>query len=559
MKAHLKRIRVLASRGRFLLLALVLTATYVSINISTPRSAHAAVGSITEYAAPTSGVNPEYLTLGPDNNIWYTGNGKVGKVTTAGSVTQYTTSNSSHWGITTGPDGNLWYSEWNSSSATGYIVRKTTSGSTVGQFSTSSQTVSDMTLGSDGNVWFIESGSGAPAIGSASASGINGYYSISPSYTCSTTVPELGGLTIGPDGNIWFTVYCTGSTHNAIGKITSSGTITIYPILGVSLQPTGITTGPDGNLWFTEINANKIGKMTPTGVVTQYSITTANSFPASITTGSDGALWFTERESGKIGKITTSGTVTEYSVSDAPANNHCLHQITTGPDGAVWFANSCGNKIGRVATQLTNQTISFTSTAPTNEPVSGPTYTPIASATSGLAVAITVDSTSASVCSIDGSGKVSFQAAGTCTIDANQAGNADYNPAAQVQQSFTVSPIDADSSVALSCPSIVHVGDAVSCTITIANSGPAASSDATLTALVPGSLSSLSITGAGATLSGRTITWAASAFASGDSQTITLSGTASTASKAQFSASLLQTSPDPDNSNNIARSVLTIL
>ena len=33
---------------------------------------------------------------------------------------------------------------------------------------------------------------------------------------------------------------------------------------------------------------------------------------------------------------------------------------------------------------------------------------------------------------------VSFQTVGTCVVDANQAGNANYNAAAQVQQTFAV-------------------------------------------------------------------------------------------------------------------------
>ena len=70
--------------------------------------------------------------------------------------------------------------------------------------------------------------------------------------------------------------------------------------------------------------------------------------------------------------------------------------------------------------------------------VGGATYTPTATATSGLAVTITVDASSSTVCSINGGGVVSFTGAGTCTLDANQAGNATYNAAPQVQQSFTV-------------------------------------------------------------------------------------------------------------------------
>ena len=78
-----------------------------------------------------------------------------------------------------------------------------------------------------------------------------------------------------------------------------------------------------------------------------------------------------------------------------------------------------------------------TSTAPASASVGGPTYTPTATASSGLAVAITIDASSSWVCSIT-AGVVSYQAAGTCTVDFNQAGNANYNAAPQVQQTIAV-------------------------------------------------------------------------------------------------------------------------
>ena len=84
-----------------------------------------------------------------------------------------------------------------------------------------------------------------------------------------------------------------------------------------------------------------------------------------------------------------------------------------------------------------NQTISFTSTAPGAATVGGATYTPTATATSGLAVTITVDASSSSGL-LHQRRLVSFQATGTCVLDANQAGNATYNAAPQVQQTFTV-------------------------------------------------------------------------------------------------------------------------
>ena len=87
---------------------------------------------------------------------------------------------------------------------------------------------------------------------------------------------------------------------------------------------------------------------------------------------------------------------------------------------------------------LNAQTIAFTSTAPSNATVGGPAYLVQATGgASGNAVTLAIDASSTSVCSLSGS-TVSFLGAGTCAVDANQAGNADYTAAPEVQQSFTV-------------------------------------------------------------------------------------------------------------------------
>jgi len=48
----------------------------------------------------------------------------------------------------------------------------------------------------------------------------------------------------------------------AIGRITTAGVITEYP---VGSRPFGITNGPDGALWFTKDFDNKIGRITIAG------------------------------------------------------------------------------------------------------------------------------------------------------------------------------------------------------------------------------------------------------------------------------------------------------
>jgi hypothetical protein len=85
-----------------------------------------------------------------------------------------------------------------------------------------------------------------------------------------------------------------------------------------------------------------------------------------------------------------------------------------------------------------SQTITFTSPVPSSATIGGPTYAVAATGgASGQPVTFTIDAASSSVCSILGS-TVSFIGAGTCKIDANQAGDANYNPAPQAQQSFAV-------------------------------------------------------------------------------------------------------------------------
>jgi hypothetical protein len=93
-----------------------------------------------------------------------------------------------------------------------------------------------------------------------------------------------------------------------------------------------------------------------------------------------------------------------------------------------------------------SQAIAFTSTAPAQGIRGGTTYSPTATSGSGLDVTLSLDANSTG-CSFDGA-VVTFTGAGTCVVDANQSGNDQFAPAAQVQQSIDVtspgpySPID---------------------------------------------------------------------------------------------------------------------
>jgi virginiamycin B lyase len=163
-------------------------------------------------------------------------------------------------------------------------------------------------------------------------------------------------LVAGPDGALWFTescpsFYCPNNTHDAIGRITTSGAITEFALPNGS-APYGISAGPDGALWFTELQGNKIGRITLAGIITEFPLPTPNAGPYQITAGSDGALWFTEGPANRIGRITTTGVVTEYPVQGVCCSTDPT-EVIAGPDGALWFTNVNSNWIGRITTQGT--------------------------------------------------------------------------------------------------------------------------------------------------------------------------------------------------------------
>jgi len=84
------------------------------------------------------------------------------------------------------------------------------------------------------------------------------------------------------------------------------------------------------------------------------------------------------------------------------------------------------------------QTITFG--ALTNKTFGDPPVTVAATASSGLPVTFSVTSTSAGVCTSSGTNgaKITIVGGGTCTVQADQAGNTTYAPAPPVKQSFTV-------------------------------------------------------------------------------------------------------------------------
>jgi virginiamycin B lyase len=153
------------------------------------------------------------------------------------------------------------------------------------------------------------------------------------------------GIAKGP-GGIWFTEVSV----NKIARITSTGTVTEFPLLADSSGPNNLVEGPDHAMWFTEEGNDVIGRITSKGKVTEYPVGSAAYGPWDIAAGSDGNLWFTYRDqyaNNAIGKITTAGAVTLYSNGLTPGDV-AVHDMCEGPDGNIWFIEEFGNRVGRI-------------------------------------------------------------------------------------------------------------------------------------------------------------------------------------------------------------------
>ena len=92
------------------------------VNISTGGQTSFNVGSF-------NGTSPFGICNGPDGNLWFfnTASNYLVKMTTSGTVTNYSVSFVGPNGICAGPDGNLWATDF--SGSTGYVWKITTSGS----------------------------------------------------------------------------------------------------------------------------------------------------------------------------------------------------------------------------------------------------------------------------------------------------------------------------------------------------------------------------------------------------------------------------------------------
>jgi uncharacterized protein (TIGR03437 family) len=285
-----------------------------------------------EFATPAFA--PYAIAAGSDGALWFTGSsGTLGRMNTAGVFSQVSVPATGFpLAIVSAPDGALW-------SQIGYneVARVSTSGNVTTYSINDGALVLSMTIGPDGAIWLTDSG-----IGRLTTTGNFTQFS--------TGNYAPYGITTGADGNLWFSAINLTTGGAVIGRMTASGAFSTFALAsGLAVRAGSIATGQDGAVWFAAEAGSgtaqaSIGRITTSGTITMYGIPIATyySFSSpSIAAGSDGALWFTGN--GAIGHISTSGGLSVY-----PFNGHAT-QIIAGSDGGMWFTDPTDQTLWRVA------------------------------------------------------------------------------------------------------------------------------------------------------------------------------------------------------------------
>ena len=323
------------------------------------------------------------------------------------------------------------------------------------------------------------------------------------------------------------------------------------------------------------------------------------------------------------------------------------HAIAASYSGDSNYAGSTGSLAGGQTVNPAAQSISFT--APATGTVGGSATLTATGGASGNPVIFSVDpSSGVGVCTVSGTNgsTVTYTAAGSCVIDANQAGNAGYAAAPQVTQTITVNqapafvldspptaattgqPYDytfqasgtpaptyalasgapswlsvnastgevtgtppsgttsfsyavtaanvagtatagpftvtvtkpspnADISATLTCPASLTVGGTGTCTLTVANAGPATASKVIAAIALPAALSETSCS-PGCARHANIYTWTLASLASGTSAKFTITVKASRTGTATVLAAAASQSPDPHPLNNISIQQISI-
>lgn len=302
--------------------------------------------------------------LGPDGNLWFTdyANNVLLKVTTAGSITRYTTgfSGKGLCGICT--DGTDLFI---ACLTTDQILKVSTAGTVSSTFSMTAGKGVFQVCHTGGNLYFTCNTTSQ--IGKCTTAGA------SISYTATKTASAGPyGICVGPDGLIWYVEEASGVRKIAKISTDMSTTHLDYATGVTSTDPRFICS--DGtDLWFSDYGGNRVCRITTSGTVTQYT-PTASSSPYGITYYS-GKVYFTEYARANVGSFDTP-----VALSRTTSDSWGWTDTTTGVAGKArttgdsWAWSDAA--AGKITARVTSESWAWSDSTPVHLYRPGPAASP---------------------------------------------------------------------------------------------------------------------------------------------------------------------------------------
>ena len=305
---------------------------------------------LTEFTIPTAGSHPGQIVAGTDGKVWFTDNGKIGRITSGGSIAEfdplsvkaYAGETADVEAVALGPDNNVWFT-MTASSGIGYLGVITPDGDVENYaFSDATAPASDsIASGPDGNLWFVQTKAGPEQRGNLI------YTSTTNGSLRSIPLPHQAAplmISTGPDGYMWVALQDGGVQINdtsitQVDRVSTQGNVTEVA-LPPSLKISDLVAGKDSYLWTTTNQG--IGRVSVDGKVVIFPLVNASDPGAGrIVAGPDNTFWFTAYYGATFGVIDSSGNIATFT---APSR---VEDITTGGDGVIWFTEPDVAKIGR--------------------------------------------------------------------------------------------------------------------------------------------------------------------------------------------------------------------
>ncbi len=431
--------------------------TNVSTDDFTLVGTGSATGSIASVSASTgSAINVNIAAISGSGTLKVNLNGSTNIVDDAGNSIAAYSSGSTHTvniltapgaptiGAATAGDGQVSVAftapaSNGGSTITGYTVTSNPGGITAGGngFTTSPITVTGLTNGTP----YTFTVTATNAVGTSTASGASGSATPKGNQTITFTNPGAQNFGSSPTLSATTTSSLTvsfSSSTTGVCTITSGGALSFVTAGSCTVDAdqagnASTNAAPTVSRTFT-VNAVVPGAPT-IGTATAGDTQADISFTAPASNGGATITGYTVTSN--PGGFTGTGAGSPITVTGLTNGVAYTFTVTATNSAGTGSASGASNSI----TPASPQVITFANPGTQNFGTS-PDLSILgggASSTSGLTVSFTSSTTG--VCTITSGGILTFVTAGTCTINANQAGNSMYLPAPQVSRSFTVNPV----------------------------------------------------------------------------------------------------------------------